>query len=148
MKGLTLLVTTTALCLTACGKQEPAEPQQPADDQAAPPVEEAAPVQAEFDQAFIDHMHAHAEQLDELMFALADDDLQGAMTPAYWLSGHEPVAGVPDEWLQYISGVREAASAVEAATDIEAARVAAEEISTHCQGCHTAAGVNTHNSPE
>ena len=148
MKGHTLFVITTALFLTACGRQEPAEPQQSAGDQAAPPVEEAAPERAEFDQAFVDHMHAHAEQLDELMFALADDDLAGAMTPAYWLSGHEPVAGVPDEWLQYVAGMREAASAVEAATDLDAARAAAEEISAQCQGCHTAAGINSHDSPE
>jgi hypothetical protein len=148
MKGLTLFVTTTALFLAACGQQEPAEPQQPAGDQAAAPAEETTAVEAQFDQAFVDHMHAHAEQLDELMFALADDDLEGAMTSAYWLSRHEKVDGVPDEWLQYITGMRDAALDVEAATDLEAARVAAEEISTQCQACHTAAGVNTNDSPE
>ena len=37
-----------------------------------------------------------------------------------------------------------AASKVEAAADLDAARTAAEEISAQCQACHTAAGVNMH----
>lgn len=139
MKVLTLLTAMFALSLAGCGKQESTEPAQAASEPAAPAPQAQA---MQFDQAFIDHMHAHAEQLDELMFALADDDLDGAMTPAYWLSRHDAVSGVPDEWQQYIAGMRSAALAVEASTDLEAARAAAEEISVQCQGCHTAAGVN------
>ncbi len=139
MKVLTLLTAMFALSLAGCGKQESTEPEQAASEPAAPAPQAQA---MQFDQAFIDHMHAHAEQLDELMFALADDDLDGAMTPAYWLSRHDAVSGVPDEWQQYIAGMRSAALAVEASTDLEAARAAAEEISVQCQGCHTAAGVN------
>ena len=132
-----LLLTAFALCLSACGKQEPVEPEQ------AAPVEAAdAADKPQFDQAFIDHMHAHAEQLDELMFALADEDLDGALTPAYWLSRHDAVEGIPDEWQQHVTGMREAAAAVGAADDLETARKAAESISTHCQACHTAAGIN------
>lgn len=142
MKVFALLTVTLALGLAACGKQESTAPEQPTQDQAAAPATDVAVKSPRFDQAFIDHMHAHAEQLDELMFALADDDLDGAMTPAYWLSRHDAVSGVPDEWQQYIAGMRSAALAVEASTDLEAARAAAEEISVQCQGCHTAAGVN------
>ncbi len=86
-------------------------------------------------------MHEHATKLDELMFALADDDLMGAATPAYWLSQHDAVDGVPEEWQDYITAMRNAAYEVETATDLESARAAAEEISAQCQGCHTAAGV-------
>lgn len=136
-----LLLTGFALCFSACGKQEPAEPEPPATEQAAAAAEDAV-VQARVDQAFIDHMHAHAEQLDELMFALADDDLEGALTPAYWLSRHETVDGIPDEWQQYVTGMREAAAAVEKATDLETAKAAAEKISGQCQGCHSVAGVS------
>ena len=141
MKVHALWVAAIALCLAACSKQEPAEPQQAESEPAAAPAEETAEAKPEFDQAFVDHMHAHAEQLDDLMFALADGDLEGAMTPAYWLARHETVAGVPGEWQQYIYGIREAATAVEAATDVETARVAAEKLSDQCQGCHSAAGV-------
>ena len=94
------------------------------------------------DEAFIDHMHAHAEQLDNLNFALADDDLDAAMTAAYWLSGHQEVTGVKEEWRPFLEGMREAAQAVEEATDIQGARAAAERINENCQGCHDAAGVN------
>ena len=142
MKTYALWFASFALVLAACGKQEPAEPQQP-DDSAAPATSAAGagPARA-FDEAFMEHMHMHADQLDVLMFALADDDLEGAMTPAYWLSTHDSIEGVPEEWQQYVVGMRTAASEVEAANDLESARAAAEEISLHCQACHVAAGVD------
>jgi cytochrome c556 len=136
-----LLMTAFALCLAACGKQEAAQLGQPASGQDNMVAEKSAE-QPAFDQAFIDHMHAHAEQLDELMFALADGDLDGAMTPAFWLSRHDSVEGIPAEWQQYVNGMREAASAVEVANDLETAKAAAERISGQCQACHDAAGIN------
>jgi len=148
MKTRTLWITSIALCLSACGKQEPAEPMPPESDQAAAPVEETQATQATqattagFDEAFINHMHDHAAKLDDLMFALADDDLVGAATPAYWLSQHETVEGVPDEWQNYLTSMRNAAYEVETADDLETARAAAEDISAQCQGCHDAAGVS------
>ncbi len=137
MKTTTFCALTLALCLAACGKQE--APEQSASEPAAAETAVAEPM---FDHAFIDHMHAHAEQLDELMFALSDDDLEGALTPAYWLSRHDAVSGVPDEWQHFITGMREAAAAVEVATDLDTAKAAAERISGQCQGCHEASGVN------
>ena len=141
MKTHTLWITSIALCLSACGKQEPAEPQAPVTDESAAPAEETQATATGFDEAFIKHMHDHAAKLDELMFALADDDLVGAATPAYWLSQHETVEGVPDEWQNYLTSMRNAAYEVEMANDLETARLAAEEISVQCQGCHAAAGV-------
>jgi len=141
MKIHTLWITSIALCLTACGQQEPAEPQAPESDQAAAPAEVTQATNAGFDEAFVNHMHDHAKKLDDLMFALADDDLTGAATPAYWLSQHEVVDGVPEEWRNYLTGMRNAAYDVETATDLETARAAAEEISAQCQACHAAAGV-------
>jgi hypothetical protein len=145
MKSHAFWIAAIALCLAACGEQQQAEPQPPetsdvTEAAAEPDMAEAAPAAA-VDQAFIDHMHAHAEQLDELMFALADDDLEGAMTPAFWLSRHDTVEGVPEDWQAHIAGMREAALAVGRATDLESARAAAEEISANCQACHSAAGV-------
>lgn len=141
MRVYTLWITAIALCLAACSKQEPAEPQAPESDQTAAVAEEAPESEARFDEGFINHMHQHAEKLDDLMFALADGDLEGAATPAYWLSQHETVDGVPDEWQDFIIAMRNAAYEVETATDIETARAAATQISVQCQGCHTAAGV-------
>ena len=138
MKIHTLGITAIALCFAACTKQEPVEPPPPENAKAAAPVEETSP---KFDEAFIIHMHDHAEKLDDLMFALADDDLEGAATPAYWLSQHETVDGVPDEWRAYITSMRNAAYEVETANDLETARAAAEEITVQCQACHAAAGV-------
>ena len=131
------------IILAACGKQEATEPEQP-DDTAAPAAavsEEPAPAPT-FDKAFTEHMHKHADQLDDLMFALADGDLVAAMTPAYWLSRHDSVEGIPEEWQQHVTGMRKAALKVESTHDLEAARAAAEEISLHCQACHAAAGVD------
>jgi hypothetical protein len=136
-----------AASLIACGKQPPAE--EPAVEPAAEePVAAAEPMPVEqppaaagLDQEFFDHMHAHAERMDELMYALDDGDLQAAMTPAYWLSRHKSVEGIPDEWQPFVTGMREAAAGVESATDLDSARAAAEQISTYCQGCHAAAGI-------
>jgi mono/diheme cytochrome c family protein len=142
MKINALSIAAIAFGLAACGEQAPPATQQAEPPDTAPEATMApSPAETAVDQEFIDHMHAHAEQLDELMFALADGDLAGAMTPAYWLSRHRTVSGVPDEWQQFITGMREAALAVESATDLDTARAAAEQITTHCQGCHAAAGV-------
>lgn len=150
MKLHASLIVGLALCITGCAeKKEPApEPavEPPAAPAAEPPPAETAAVDAMDEESardteFIDHMHAHAEQLDNLNFALADDDLEGAMTAAYWLSGHQEVAGIKEEWRPFLTGMREAAEAVEEATDIETARAAAERINDQCQGCHAAAEI-------
>ena len=150
MKLHSLLIVGLVLCIAGCAeKKEPAP-----EPQAAPPAEQAAaetPTEPEAPVAeeetgrsadFIDHMHAHAEQLDNLNFALADDDLEGAMTAAYWLSGHQEVSGIEEEWRPFLIGMRDAAQAVEEATDLETARAAAERINDQCQGCHKVAGVD------
>jgi len=93
------------------------------------------------DETFLRHMHWHAEKLDELNFALADEDLEGAGTPAYWLSRHDQVAGMPAKYQPFLAGMRTAALAVEAAEDLDTARAAAEQINEQCQGCHEVAGV-------
>ncbi len=141
MRSQMLWATAVASCLTACSRQEPAEPQPAENDQAATAAEEMQVTEFEFDEAFINHMHEHAEKLDDLMFALADDDLEGARTPAYWLSQHDPVNEVPEEWQNYITGMRNAAYEVETADDLDIARAAAEDVSEQCQACHAAAGV-------
>lgn len=147
MKIQSLWIIAITLFFAACSKQKPAEPQVPAADTAVPAQEAAAAATMDegepmFDAAFISHMHEHAEKLDDLMFALADDDLVGAATPAYWLSQHEAVDGVPEEWQHYLTGMRNAAFEVETAEDIGTAKAAAEEVSKQCQACHAAAGVS------
>ena len=94
------------------------------------------------DSEFLEHMHRHAEYLDALNIALAEGDFDAAMTPAYWLSRHDEVDGIPAEWQPYLESVREAAHNVESSADLESARAAAEPITAQCQGCHTAAGVD------
>ena len=89
----------------------------------------------------LDHMHAHAEQLDDLNYALDDGNLERAMTSAYWLSRHDTVKGLPANLQPFVDGMREAAQAVEAAEDLPAARAAAQKIGVACQGCHAAAEV-------
>jgi hypothetical protein len=147
MKMHALLVFGVAFCVAGgAEKQEPVS--EPAAEEQAPPATEPAAAQPAAAEAiereadFIEHMHAHAEQLDNLNFALADNDLDGAMTAAYWLSGHQEVTGIEDEWRPFLEGMREAAQAVEEAPDLDTARAAADRIGEQCQGCHNAAGVN------
>lgn len=141
MKLHALLIAGLALCVTGCAeKQAPAPEPAPAEAQAGAEAPDAE-TESSRGQAFIDHMHAHAEQLDDLNFALADGNLEAAMSAAYWLSGHEEVSGIEDEWRPFLEGMREAAQAVEVASDLDTARAAAERINENCQGCHDAAGV-------
>lgn len=151
MTSRPLFALAAAACLVACDKQ-PAVDEVPAEDAAvAAPAEEASVVdesmsaETVFDRAFVDHMHVHADHMDELMFALADGDLVAAGTPAYWLSRHPADDRIPDDWLTHLESMREAAREVELATDLDTARAAAERITIHCQGCHAAAGVDSIN---
>lgn len=151
MKFHRILIIGVALSVFGCGKSEQpaAEPEMQG---AAAEAESAAAEMATAEQmpaedqawrteAFIEHMHSHAEKLDELNFALDDGDLVGAMGPAYWLGRHDEVDGIPAEWQTYLTGMRASAQAVESSRDLESARAAAAQIGKNCQGCHDAAGV-------
>ena len=136
---------------SAAEATEPAVTEAPA-EQEAPSVEEAAADEPDTTYAqiedwrtedLLDHMHAHAEQLDDLNFALDDGNLERAMTSAYWLSRHETVRGLPEDLQPFVDGMRTAARAVGDADDLAGARVAAERIGVECQGCHAATGVAT-----
>ena len=139
MKLQTLLIVIFTLSVAGCAREEQAVPDEV--DEAPAAVAPPAEKKEWQNKAFIDHMHAHAAQLDDLNFALADGDLEGAMTPAYWLSRHETVRDVPSELLPFLYRMREAARAVEEANDLAAAQIAAEQINEQCQGCHIAAEV-------
>ena len=135
MKWQVLLLVALAAGVAGCtSKEEPAPVAATATADADKPAWRT--------EAFVAHMHDHAEMLDRLNFALADEDLHGALTPAYWLSTHETVNGLPDELQVFVRGMRAAAQAVEEASDLETARTAAEQITVQCQGCHEATGVN------
>jgi len=143
MKLHMLLIVGFALSMTGCAEKEQAIPEAVDEAQAPPPAAEASPVETEEWQndAFLKHMHRHADQLDELNMALADGDLDAAKMSANWLSRHDGASSIPPEWQLYVVRVREAADAVAEATDLEAARAPAERITENCQGCHTAAGI-------
>ncbi len=163
MKLRFLLIIGIAFGIVGCAEKEQAAPEpeaemEPAQPETAevveaaeaPAVEEApagepdttyAEVEDWRSAELLDHMHAHAEHLDDLNFALDDGNLERAMTAAYWLAKHDPVEGLPAELRQYETGMREAAEAVSATENIADARAAAQQIGVACQGCHTATDV-------
>jgi len=151
MKLHFLLVIGLAAGIVGCAEKEQAAPGQESEmEPATSAVTEAPAAEPEASAAqtkdwqtsvFMDHMHVHAEQLDDLNFALADGDLEAAMMPAYWLSRHKTVGGLPSELQQFLIIMREQARAVEEADDLVAAGAAAQQISAQCQGCHAAVGV-------
>ena len=133
-----VLLAVVALFLCGCAQEEPpVAVEEPQAVDAAVTEEESWKT-----DAFIQHMHLHANQIDKLNLALAEGDFDGAMTPAYWLSRHDEVDGIPVGLRQYVEGMRAAASEVEAATDFDTARSAAERITVQCQGCHAAANID------
>ena len=143
MKLRSLLIVAFALSMTGCAEKEQAVPEAVDEVQAPPPAAEAIVAKTEEWQndAFLKHMHRHADRVDDLNIALADGDLDTAITSANWLSRHDLVTDIPSEWQLYLDGMREAARAVAEATDLEAARVPAERITENCQGCHIAVGI-------
>jgi len=143
MKLHLLLIVGFALSMTGCAEKEQAVPEAVDEAQAPPPAAEASPAKTEkwLNDAFLKHMHRHAGELDKLNLALANGDLDTAITSANWLSRHDAVTSIPAELQLYLDGMREAARAVGEATDLEAARLPAERITDNCQGCHIAAGI-------
>lgn len=139
----TLLIVGFALSMAGCAEKEQIMPEAVDQAQEPPPVAEAPPADTEkwLNDAFLKHMHRHADELDDLNLALADGDLDAARNSANWLSRHDAVTGIPTEWQLYLDGMREAARAVGEAADLEAARLPAERITDNCQGCHVAAGI-------
>ena len=143
MKLQKFLVVGCALIATACAEKEQAAPE-PADEMPMGAPEAAAPEamnESWRNDTFLEHMHVHAEKLDELNFALADGDLEAAKAPAYWLSRHDTADDVQSDWLPYLYEMRNEAQAVEEAPDLATARDAAERISAQCQACHAAVGI-------
>jgi len=141
MRSHVMVILGCAMWVMGCADKAPETPAQAEEAAAGAPASTIATSESVYDEAFLRHMHWHAENLDELNFALADGDLEGAGTPAYWLSRHDQVTGIHAELQPYLVNMRSAALAVEAAQDLDTARAAAEEINKQCQDCHTAAGV-------
>ena len=136
MKLQVLLIIGFTLSLTACGNEEQAAPEQAAE------ATTTTPESYQYD-GIIEHMHRHADQIDIINDALADDDLDASKVPARWLWRHETMIGVPDDWQPYLSAMRQAARDLGSATDLVTARAAATRITEQCQGCHVAAGIVT-----
>lgn len=148
MKLRVLLILGFALSATGCEEKQQAAPQQADDAQTTAPAVEpmaaedpAAEEESFRNDEFLKHMHAHADYIDLINDALADDDLDAVMTPAYWLSHHDTASDVPADWQPYLVGMREEARALENATDLETARAASKRITVQCQGCHVDAGI-------
>ena len=141
----TLIIVGLAVGLVGCAEKDQAA-NAPMDKAAAPapaaaPAVAAVPTIERGKADFIEHMHNHADYLDDLNLALEEGDIVGAMTPAYWLSRHDSVEGVPVEWQPYVAAMHAAAMEVEQATNIDAAKAAADNIAAQCRACHAAAGV-------
>ena len=82
------------------------------------------------------------EKLDDLNFALADEDLEAAKAAADWLATHDTDSNIQSDWMPYLYRMRTEAEAVATATDISAAQSAAQRMTVLCQECHAAAGIN------
>lgn len=137
-----IMVILVALSVAGCGEKEQAQPAMESAP-AAVPEPPVAVMEIWDDEAFVAHMHEHADKLDELNFALADGDLETAKADAGWLANHETNADIQAEWMPFLYAMRTEAEAVAAAPDIDTARAAAERITVKCQECHTAANVTT-----
>ena len=143
MKLNVLFIIGFALIVSGCGNKEQAAPEQEAEASTTAPAAEpmVADKEGYYFDGIVKHMHSHADQVDVIDIAIDDGDLEATKLPARWLWRHDRMSDVPADWLPYLVSMREAARAVESATDLEAARAASKRITEQCQACHTAAGV-------
>ena len=148
MKLHVLLIIGFTLSMAGCENEEQAAPEEAAEANTAAPAAEsmatedlAAEKTSYYFDGIVEHMHAHADQVDLINEALADDDLDASKLPARWLWRHNTMRDVPTDWQPYLTGMREAAHAIESATDLETARAASKRINEQCQACHAAAGI-------
>jgi soluble cytochrome b562 len=141
MKLRTLWLVGFAVMVTGCAEKE--QPVAKTEDVAAAAAEAMPEVDAAAmgTEAFVKHMHVHAEQLDKITAALSFGNLEAAQTPAYWLSRHDGVTGPLYDWESYLDQMRGAAAEIADASDLATARAAAGRIVEGCQGCHAATGV-------
>jgi hypothetical protein len=141
MKIRTLWLVGFAVVITGCAEKEEVAPA--AGDVAATAAEEMPELEpAEMGtDAFLAHMHLHAEQLDKMNAALSFGNLEAAQTPAYWLAKHKRVSGPLYDWEAYVDEMRAGALEVSDAPDLATARAAANRIVEACQGCHAATNV-------
>lgn len=131
--------------VTACAEKEQVV-SEPLDEAPMASPESVMPAVANEvwqNESFREHMHLHAEKLDDLNFALADGDLEAAKVPANWLSTHDTDSDVQSDWLPFLYRMRAEAEAVEAASDLATAQSAAQRINAQCQQCHAAVGIST-----
>lgn len=137
-----LVLITLVLITMGCSEKEQTLPA--ASDQVATTEAVAADNGKEIwqNESFREHMHLHAEKLDELNFALEDGDLEAAKIPANWLAEHDTDGDIQSEWLPTLYRMRTEAKAVESAPDLATARAAATRINEQCQSCHVAVGIN------
>ncbi len=144
MNSRVILMVGLVLCAMGCAEKEQvsSEPMDEASKTTPKAVVPTTAGESGRNASFLAHMHHHAEKLDELNFALADNDLKAAVIPARWLSRHDTVDDLPSEWMPYLYAMRTEAEVVENAPDVETARAAAERINTQCQGCHATAGIS------
>ena len=129
MKSHVYLIIGLTLIMSACERAE----------QDAPPQAVESP-SYEYD-GILRHMHRHADQIDLLNNALANDDIDASKSPARWLHRHDTMIGVPVDWQPYLADLREAARVVESADDLAAAEAASLRIVEQCRDCHAAAGI-------
>ena len=144
MKLHMILVVGLVLSATGCGEKQQVMSEPVDEASMTPPAAVALTAEHEIwqNESFRQHMHLHADNLDNLNFALEDGDLEAAKISAHWLSTHDTDSDVQSDWLPYLYRMRTAAEAVEAAPDIATAQTAAEQINANCQQCHTAVGIS------
>ncbi len=143
MKLHMILLVGFVLGVTGCAEKVEA-PAEMVDEAPMAAPEAAAPTAGNEvwqNASFIEHMHLHAERLDDLNFALADGDLDAAKVSANWLSTHDTDLDIQSDWLPHLYRMRDEADAVVAAADVATAQAAAMRITAQCQECHAAVGI-------
>jgi len=109
----------------------------PAEKAAAPVAKEATPAEVKA------HMADHFVRVREIEEAVIRGDIDGAKAPAQWIADHQETTGLPGGSAVYVKTMKDAATSVATAADIDSAAKGAATLVGTCGNCHSAANVKT-----
>jgi len=125
--------------MTALGCTEKSAPEPSAPATPATPVTkvEASPADAAPQEEVKTHMVNHFARALAIKDAVIKGDLAATREPAKWLAEHGAPPSSPDEWVPFITELRQVAAGADEAKDITAVADALSRVAVVCGRCHT-----------
>jgi len=132
-----VLALAAALGCTEKSAPEPSAPATPPATPEAPSAKAETPADAAPHEDVKSHMVNHFARALAIKDAVIKGDLPATREPAKWLAEHGAPPDSPDEWVPFITELRQVAAGADEAKDITAVAAALSRVAVVCGRCHT-----------